>query len=73
MKHNHSKVLQRQLGTQLVDRSKKFGVSARAFLARPGHGIPAATNISIAGRRVQDSANLKANVDADENKKASKQ
>ena len=65
VKHNHIKVLQHQLGTQLVEQSKKFGISAKAFLAQPGHGIPTATDISIAGRRVQDSANLKAHVDAE--------
>jgi len=65
VKHNHSKVLQRQLGTQLVEQSKKFGISAKSFLAQPGHGILTATDISITGRRVQDSANLKAHVDAE--------
>ena len=71
VKHNHSKVQQRLLGTQLLERGKEFAESAKALLAVPGHGIPTVTEICIAGRCVQDKENVKAHVAA-ENKKQKK-
>ena len=68
VKHNHTKVQQRQLGAQLLERGKEFAESAKSLLAVPGHGIPTVTEIYIAGRCVQDKENVKAHVAA-ENKK----
>ena len=64
---NKTKVQNSLLSKQLVERLTTFCESAKTLLSEPGHGIPTVTEIRTLGRRVQDKANLKAQMAAEKN------
>ncbi len=68
--HNTTKGQAQHLSQQLAERVRMWARKARTLLSRPGHGIPSVTQISKAGRRAQDKANVDAQIEAEKEKVA---
>ena len=60
-----------QPSEQLLERLEPWVQRETSVLLRPGHGVPSVKEISLAGRRVQDEANIAAQIAAEQEKVAS--